>query len=86
MYAYERIGVIKDEALTEALASVESIVGGTTPIASVVHDLAVRGAQALREDASRRAELLRDLALLSTSDAPPWDRDVLAQIDGLTAE
>jgi hypothetical protein len=81
---HERIGVIKDEALSDALASVRSIVGEATPIASVVHDLAVRGAQALREDESRRDELLRDLARLSTS-TPPWDQDVLADIDGLTA-
>jgi hypothetical protein len=81
---YERIGVIKDEALADALASVESIVGEATPVASVVHDLAVRGAQALREDASRQQGLLHDLARLSTSEAPPWDREVLARIDALT--
>ena len=81
---YERVGVVKDEALSDALASVRSIVGESTPVASVVHDLAVRGAKALREDESRRAELLRDLARLSTSE-PPWDQEVLANIDLLTA-
>jgi hypothetical protein len=82
---YDRIGVIKDDALIDALASVRAIVGESTPAATVVHDLALRGAQALQDDTARRQDLLNDLAKLSTSDAPPWDPDVLAQIDSLTA-
>lgn len=81
---HERIGVVKDQALLEALESVAPIVGASTPAATVVHDLAVRGAQALREDAERRREMLGELARLSTSEQPPWDRDVLARIDELT--
>ncbi|MGO9751836.1 MAG: hypothetical protein ACLP8S_12155 [Solirubrobacteraceae bacterium] len=81
---HERIGVVKDEALQEALESVAPIVGATTPAARVVHDLAVRGARAIQDDAARRTELLRDLAEWSTSDAPPWDPDVLARIDELS--
>jgi hypothetical protein len=46
--------------------------------------LAVRGAQALREDAERRKKRLGELAHLSTRAEPPWDRDVLARIDDLT--
>jgi hypothetical protein len=81
---HERIGVVKDEALQEALESVASMVGGTAA-ATVVHDLAIRGARAIQDDAARRAGLLRDLAEWSTGDAPPWDPDVLARIDELSA-
>jgi len=81
---HERIGVVKDEALQQALESVASIVGAT-PAATVVHDLAIRGARAIQDDAARRSELLRDLAEWSTGDAPPWDPDVLARIDELSA-
>jgi hypothetical protein len=83
---HERIGVVKDHALLEALESVAPIVGAATPAATVVHDLAIRGARALRDDAARRATLLQDLAAWSTGDTPPWDRDVLARIDELSNE
>lgn len=82
---HERIGVVKDDALTEALESVTSIVDVATPAATLVHDLAIRGARALRDDRDGRNELLRELAARSTSDDPPWDRDVLARIDELSA-
>lgn len=81
---HERIGVVKDATLKEALESVAPIVGVATPTAKVVHDLAIRGARALRDDAAERDVLLRELAARSTSDAP-WDREVLARIDGLAA-
>ena len=45
---HERIGVVKDAALSQALDSVVPFLGSTTPAATVVHDLAIRGAQALR--------------------------------------
>jgi hypothetical protein len=83
---YERIGVVRDEALSDALESVAPIVGRDAAAASVVHDLAIRGAQALRADEERRRELLQELADWSTSDAPPWDREVLARIDELSHE
>jgi hypothetical protein len=82
---HERIGVVKDEELAEALASVSSLVAPQTPAAKLVHDLAVRGARALREDGERRTEALHQLAEWSTGENPPWDPDVLARIDDLTA-
>lgn len=83
---HERIGVIKDGALVEALESVAPLVAAATPAASLVHDLAIRGAQAMREEQARRGELLRELANWSTSPDPPWDPEVLSRIDELTAE
>jgi len=80
---YDRIGVVRDPALSEALESVAPILGASAPAATVVHDLAIRGAQALRDETSRREELLRELAAWSTGDDPPWDPDVLERIDEL---
>jgi hypothetical protein len=83
---HERIGVVKDESLVEALESVAPFIESDTPAATLVHDLAIRGAQALRVDEERRRERLRELAEWSTSDNPPWDRDVLERIDELMVE
>ncbi len=82
---YERIGVLKDAALEEALESVVPLVAPSSA-ASLVHDLAIRGAQSLREEESRLRELRGELAEWSTSSAPPWDPEVLSRIDELTAE
>ncbi len=83
---HDRIGVVKDQALVEALESVAPLVGPRAPAATVVHDLAIRGAQALRDEETGRRELRRELADWSTSDDPPWDPYVLAHIDELTAD
>jgi hypothetical protein len=82
---HDRIGVVKDEALMEALESVTPLVGAARPSATLVHDLAIRGAQALRDEEARRGELLRQLADRSTSADPPWDPEVLSRIDELSA-
>jgi hypothetical protein len=83
---HERIGVVKDRPLADALESVAPFVGADTPAATLVHDLAIRGAQALRAAEELRRERLRELAEWSTSENPPWDADVLARIDELTVE
>jgi hypothetical protein len=84
---HERIGVIKDEELSAALDSVAALVEAGTPAAALVRDLAIRGARALREKEGRRRESIERLVEWSTGvDDPPWDPQVLAQIDDLTAE
>jgi len=45
---YECIGVVKDEELSAALDSVAPLVEAETPTATLVRDLAIRGARALR--------------------------------------
>jgi len=81
---HERIAVVKDEALSEALASVAPIVGGTKPASALVHDLAIRGAAAMRAEAAEREEQLQRLADWATGrEEPPWDPEVLARIDEL---
>jgi hypothetical protein len=84
---YECIGVIKDEELAVALDSVAPLVGTDIPAATLVRNLAIRGAQALREEEGRRRESIDRLVEWSTGvSEPPWDPQVLAQIDDLTAE
>lgn len=84
---YERIGVIKNEDLSDALDSVAPLVEVGIPAATLVRDLAIRGARALREEEGRRRESIELLVEWSTGGKdPPWDPDVLAQIDDLTAE
>jgi hypothetical protein len=84
---YERIGVIKNEDLSDALDSVAPLVEAGTPAATLVRDLAIRGARALREEEDRRRESLERLVEWSTGVSdPPWDPEVLAHIDELTAE
>jgi hypothetical protein len=84
---YERIGVVKDEELSAALDSVAALVEAGTPAAALVRDLAIRGARALCEEEGRRRESIERLVEWSTGvDEPPWDPEVLAHIDDLTAE
>jgi len=79
---HQRIPVTKDAELAEALAQVESQFRGR-PTASVVHDLAVKGAEAFaREDVERREALERLIELFSGS-ADGIDLDVLERVEEL---
>jgi hypothetical protein len=79
---FDRIAVTKDPALAEALDRVAPLVGARTPVATLVHDLAIRGSQVIVEERRRRAEQLAWVAQATTTDIP-WDVDVLARIDEL---
>ncbi len=78
-----RIAVVRDTALDEALASVRGLNGGERPAAAQVHDLAVMGAQALLADSEHRRRLRLELIDMANSDDPPWDPEVLRDIDRL---
>ncbi len=75
---HPRIAVTRDAELDEALESVAPFVGPVRP-ARLVHDLAIRGAEALVEDEAPRREALARLARLRETDLVDWD--VLARID-----
>jgi hypothetical protein len=84
---HERIGVIKDEELSAALDSVSGFMAKGTSAAALVHDLAIRGAQALRDEEERRRAGIERLVGWSTGESePPWDPRILANIDQLTRE
>jgi hypothetical protein len=77
---HPRIMVTKDEELADALARVERLFDGT-PAATIVHDLAVRGADAVLADEQRRREAIQSLIEWSTG--PDMDRETLLRIDEL---
>ena len=78
-----RIAVMRDRQLEEALESVRELMPPDSSAAALVHDLAVRGAEALRTDAEHRRRLRLELADMAESKSPPWDPAVLADIDRL---
>jgi hypothetical protein len=79
---WKRIAVTQDPELTEALDRVAPFYPGVAP-ARLVHDLAVRGAEAVEDERRRSAALIEELIALSTDPNGPLDREVLTRIDEL---
>jgi hypothetical protein len=80
---FSRIPVTKDVALTEALDRVAPFIEPSQPAASLVHDLAIRGAEAMLSERQRDAEAIELLIEHSTSADPGFDVDVARRIDEL---
>jgi hypothetical protein len=80
---FPRIPVTKDLALAEALDRVTSLVEPEQPAATLVHDLAIRGAEALLVEHGRRVDAVERLIERSTSADPGFDVDVAQRIDEL---
>lgn len=80
---FDRIPVTKDPALAAALDRVTPLIGTGRPTATLVHDLAIRGADALVEEQRDRARRLAWVAEVTTSGEPPWDPEVMERIDEL---
>jgi hypothetical protein len=80
---HERIAVVRDGDLHSALERIAPLVAPGTRPATLVHDLAIRGAEALLAEHDRRQAALRDLADRSVQPDPGFDREVLARIDEL---
>lgn len=75
---HQRIAVTNDAELREALARVEGIFNGV-PTATIVHDLALKGAQVVADEERRRREAIQWLIEWSTGD--DMDRETLLRID-----
>lgn len=80
---FVRIPVTKDPALAEALNRVAPLVEPAQPAASLVHDLAIRGAEAMLADRRHDADGIERLIERSTSSDPGFDVDVARRIDEL---
>ncbi len=80
---FARIPVTRDLALAEALDRVTPLVKPDQPTATLVHDLAIRGAEALLIEHGRRSDAIERLIERSTSDAPGFDVDVAQRVDEL---
>lgn len=80
---FPRIPVTNDLALAAALDSVAPLVGSRQPAATLVHDLAIRGAEALLAERRQDAAAIERLIERSTSPDPGFDADVAARVDEL---
>lgn len=80
---FARIPVTKDLALTEALDRVAPFIEPEQPAASLVHDLAIRGAEAMLAERQQDTAALERLIEHSTSADPGFDVDVAQRIDEL---
>ncbi|MFZ1155056.1 MAG: hypothetical protein WAN93_09150 [Solirubrobacteraceae bacterium] len=80
---FDRIPVTKDLALAAALDRVIPLIGTNKPTATLVHDLAILGAEAFVEEQDLRSKQLAWVAEVTTSPETPWDLEVLEQIDEL---
>lgn len=79
---HARIPVTNDPELEEALARVEPYFAGMQR-ARVVHDLAVKGAEAVAREQQEREEALERLVAFSTERRDLVDWDVLERVDEL---
>jgi hypothetical protein len=69
--------------LVEALDRVAPLVAPNQPTATLVHDLAIRGAEGLLAEHGRQAEAIERLIDRSTSIDPGFDVEVARRIDEL---
>jgi hypothetical protein len=80
---HARIPVTRDPALAEALDRVAPLVEPGRPAATLVHDLAIRGAETLLAEHERRAAAIERLIERSTSADPGFDVDVARRVEEL---
>jgi hypothetical protein len=77
---WKRIAVLEDPALAEALSRVASLYPGV-PAARLVHDLAIKGAEAAAEERADSDRKLQELIKWSTEGRGLIDWDALDRID-----
>lgn len=69
--------------MAEALDRVAPLLEPNQPAATLVHDLAIRGARDLLAEHARRADAIERLIERSTSTDPGFDVEVAQRIDEL---
>lgn len=77
---HPRVNVTKDPVLAAAIARARPLMNGAAE-ATIVHDLAIRGADALIADEERRQAALESLLAWSLGD--DMDRELLRNIDAI---
>jgi hypothetical protein len=80
---FARIPVTRDLALAEALDRVAPLLESDQPAATLVHDLAIRGAEVLLAERGQQADAIERLIERSTSADPGFDVEVAQRIDEL---
>lgn len=79
---HPRISVTNDPSLDEAITRARLWMNGA-PDATIVHDLAIRGAEAMAQDEGLRREALERLAEWATDPDSSMDRETLLRVDEL---
>jgi len=79
---HPRISVTNDPELSAAIIRARIWMNGA-PDATIVHDLAIRGAEAMAQDEELRREALDRLARWATDPDSSMDRETLLRIDEL---
>ena len=79
---HPRISVTNDPELDAAITRARIWMDGA-PDATIVHDLAIRGAEAMAQDEELRREALDRLARWATDPDSSMDRETLVRIDEL---
>jgi hypothetical protein len=79
---WKRIAIVEDPSLTAALEDVAPFYPQTAP-ATLVHDLAIRGAQAVLQEQRDGADRIEALIAFSTEHRDLVDWDVLDRVDEL---
>jgi hypothetical protein len=77
---YRRIAVTEDPELADALARVAAFTADA-PAATVVHDLAVKGAEAFLAERKEQEAAIERLIALSTGPEPLITPELLEEID-----
>jgi hypothetical protein len=80
---HRRIAVTEDEQLAGALDRVRPLLDGHRSRASLVRELALRGAERVLEEEERRKKSIEALIEWSTN-MPDGQREILLDIDRLT--
>jgi len=76
---HPRINVTKDAELAAAISRARPLMIGVAE-ATIVHDLAIRGAEALADDVARRREAIEELVALTTDPESELDRETLLHV------
>ena len=76
---HPRISVTKDDELAAAIESVRSILNGA-PEATIVRELALRGAEQMAADEERRRKRIEYLIWWTTSPDSDMDREALRSV------
>ena len=77
---HRRIAVVQDEELSAALESVATL-SADAPAATVVHHLAVKGAEALLAERKEHEAAIERLIALTTGPEPFFTPELLEEID-----
>lgn len=76
---HPRVNVTKDQELAAAISRARPLMDGAAE-ATIVRDLAIRGAEALVDDDVRRREALERLIALTTDPDSDLDREALLTV------